>query len=130
MQQGPRNRDTEGRVLALPTQPPRSKLLDQLRQALRSHNYSRRTAQNYFHREKRFIVFHDVRHPTELAEPEINAFLTNVVVKDKVSEPTQNQALSAFLFLYRHLIGQDAGDLGGVIRAPQTRAPPRGHDAR
>lgn len=59
-----------------------------------------------------------------MAEAEINAFLTNLAVKEKVSASTQNQALSALLFLYRHVIGRDVGDLGEVIRARKsTRLP-------
>jgi integron integrase len=100
------------------------KLLDQLREALRSRHYSRRTEQTYCHWVKRFIYFHNVRHPCEMAEPEINAFLTHLAVKEKVSASTQNQALSALLFLYRHVIGRGIGDLGEVIRARKpTRLP-------
>ena len=59
-----------------------------------------------------------------MAEPEINAFLTHLAVKEKVSASTQNQALSALLFLYRHVIGREVGDLGEVIRARKpTRLP-------
>ena len=59
-----------------------------------------------------------------MAEPEINAFLTHLAVKEKVSASTQNQALSALLFLYRHVIGRELGDLGEVIRARKpTRLP-------
>jgi integron integrase len=105
-------------------QPQKPKLLDQLRQALRSRQYSRRTEQTYCHWAKRFIYFHDVRHPAEMAEPEIHAFLTHLAVKEKVSASTQNQALSALLFLYRHVIGRAVGDLGEVIRARKpTRLP-------
>jgi integrase-like protein len=82
-----------------PSQP---KLLDRLREALRSRHYSRRTEEAYHHWVKRFIFFHNVRHPAEMAEPEINALLTHLAVKEKVSASTQNQALSALLFLYRH----------------------------
>jgi integron integrase len=66
---------------------------------------------------KRFIFFHHVRHPKEMGEPEINAFLTHLAVKAKVSASTQTQALCALLFLYRHVIGREVGDLGEVIRA-------------
>lgn len=71
------------------------KLLDRMREALRSRHYSRRTEQTYCHWVKRFIYFHNVRHPAEMAEPEINAFLTHLAVKEKVSASTQNQVLSA-----------------------------------
>lgn len=93
------------------------KLLDQLREAIRSRHYSRRTETSYCNWVKRYIYFHDVRHPAEMAEPEVNAFLTHLAVKEKVSASTQNQALSALLFLYRHVIGREIGDLGEVIRA-------------
>ena len=95
----------------------KQKLLDRLREALRARHYSRRTEQTYCHWVKRFIFFHKVRHPAEMAEPEINAFLTHLAVEEKVSASTQNQALSALLFLYRHVIGCEVGDLGKVIRA-------------
>ncbi|BBO18300.1 site-specific tyrosine recombinase [Candidatus Brocadia pituitae] len=59
-----------------------------------------------------------------MAEPEINTFLTHLAVKEKVSASTQNQALSALLFLYRHVIGREVGDPGKVIRAHKpTRLP-------
>jgi integron integrase len=93
------------------------KLIDQLREALRSRHYSRRTEQTYCHWVKRFIYFHNVRHPCEMAEPAINGFLTHLAVKEKVSASTQNQVLSALQFLYRHVIGCEIGDLGEVIRA-------------
>jgi integron integrase len=100
------------------------KLLDRLREALRSRHYSRRTEETYCHWVKRFIYFHNVRHPAEMAEAEINAFLTHLAVKEKVSASTQNQALSALLFLYRHVIGREVGELGEVIRDRKpTRLP-------
>jgi len=89
----------------------RPKLLDQMREALRSRHYSRRTEQTYCQWVKRFIFFHKVRHPVEMGEAEINAFLTHLAVKEKVSASTQNQALSALLFLYRHVLGREVGDL-------------------
>ena len=100
------------------------KLLDRLREALRSRHYSCRTEQTYCHWVRRFIFFHEVRHPAEMAEPEINAFLTHLAVKEKVSASTQNQALSALLFLYRHVIGREVGDLGEVIRARKPKRLP------
>ena len=100
------------------------KLLDRLGEALHARHYSRRTEQAYCHWVKRFIFFHNVRHPGEMAEPEINAFLTHLAVKEKVSASTQNQALSALLFLYRHVIRRNLGDLGKIIRARKpTRLP-------
>jgi len=100
------------------------KLLDLLRDSLRARHYSRRTEATYAQWVRRFIYFHKVRHPQEMGEPEINAFLTHLAVKDKVSASTQNQALCALLFLYRHVIGREVGDLGDVIRARKpTRLP-------
>jgi len=100
------------------------KLLDRLREALRSRHYSRRTEQTYCHWVKRFIFFHDVRHPAEMAEPEINAFLTHLAVKNRVAASTQNQALSALLFLYRHVLDRKMGNLGEVIRARKPKRLP------
>jgi len=100
-----------------PASAQKPKLLDRLREALQSRHYSQRTEQTYCHWVKRFIFFHDMRHPAEMAESEINAYLTHLAVKEKVSASTQNQALSALLFLYRHVVDHKIGDLGEVIRA-------------
>ncbi len=100
------------------------KLLDRLRETLRTRHYRRRTEQTYCQWVKRFIYFHNVRHPEEMAEPEINAFLTHLAMKEKVSASTQNQALCALLFLYRHVLGREIGDLGKVIRARKPKRLP------
>ena len=100
---------------------PKPKLLDQVRQAIQARHYSRRTEQAYVGWIKRFVFFHGKRHPAEMAEAEINTFLTYLAVKGKVSSSTQNQALSALLFLYRYVIGKEVGDLGEVIRARKAR---------
>jgi len=114
--QDPRSPGRVPEPLPLASGSPRPKLLDQLRGALRSRHYSRRTEQTYVMWVKRFTVHNNLRHPAELAEPEINAFLTHLAVKEKVSSSTQNQALSALLFFYRHVLGRNIGDLGEVIR--------------
>lgn len=93
------------------------KLLDRMHRALQSRHYSARTEHAYCMWTKRFIYFHDLRHPAEMGEAEINAFLTHLAVVDKVSASTQNQALSGLLFLYRRVIGREVGNLGTVIRA-------------
>ncbi|HSD52299.1 MAG TPA: integron integrase [Candidatus Methylomirabilis sp.] len=122
----PRRNSPESRGTVLPSTSPSTasqpsgrqpKLLDRLGQALRARHYSRRTEQSYRHWVKRFIFFHNVRHPAEMAEPEINAFLTHLATKGRVSASTQNQALSALLFLYRHVLGRRIGELGDVVRA-------------
>jgi integron integrase len=96
------------------------KLLDQMREALRTRHYSPRTERAYCAWVRRFIYFHHVRHPAEMGEPEINAFLTHLAVAGNVSASTQNQALAALLFLYRHVLGCEVGDLDGVIRARRS----------
>ena len=107
-----------------PASAPKPKLLDRVRQAIRARHYSRRTEEVYLMWIKRFIFFHGVRHPAEMGEPEINAFLTHLALKERVSASTQNQALSALLFLYRHVLNREVGDLGEVIRARKpTRLP-------
>lgn len=114
-----------GRFLICDDSPPhgKPKPLDRLRQALQARHYSRRTAQAYVFWVRRFILL-GVRHPTEMAEPEINAFLVHLAVQDKVSASTQNQALSALLFLYRQVPGREVGDLGDVIRARKPKPLP------
>ncbi len=100
------------------------KLIGRLREALRSRHHRRRTEQSYCQWVKRFIYFHHVRHPAKMAEPEINAFLTHLAVKENVSASTQNQALAALLFLYRHVLGREIGNLGEVIRARKPKRLP------
>lgn len=92
-------------------------VLADLRTAVQARHYSRRTEQAYSHWVSRFLYFHKGRSPAEMAEAEINQFLTHLAVTEKVSASTQNQALAALLFLYRQVIGREMGDLGEVIRA-------------
>jgi integrase len=79
------------------------KLLDQGRDAIRLKHYSIRTEESYVTWIKRFIFFHHKRHPNEMASAEIEAFLTQLAAQQKVAASTQNQALSALLFLYRNM---------------------------
>lgn len=102
----------------------RPKLLTQVRDALRSRHYSARTERTYSQWIKRFIFFNGVRHPQELGEVEVNRFLTHLAVVEKVSASTQNQALSALLFLYRYVIERPLGQLGDVIRARRPQRLP------
>ena len=85
---------------------------------------SPRTDEAYRHWVKRFIVFHQLRHPDTLGPAEVNAFLTHLAVKESVSASTQNQALSALLFLYRRVLARELGDLGAIIRARRPRRLP------
>lgn len=111
-------------VPSAPTEDKKPKLLDQLREAMRSRHYSRSTESTYVQWVKRFIFFHNVRHPKDMAEPEVNAFLTHLAVKEHVSASTQNQALCAIVFLYKYVLDRKIGDIGEVIRARQSRHVP------
>ena len=86
---------------------PPKKLLDQLRDAIRLKHYSLRTEETYVKWARRYILFHDRRHPREMGVPEIEAFLTYLASDLQVSAATHNQALSAILFLYREVLGVD-----------------------
>jgi integron integrase len=87
-------------------------------------HYSPRTEETYCHWAKRYILFHLKRHPAEMGEGEINAFLTSLAVKEKVSASTQNQALCALLFLYRHVLKRELGDFGEVVCARKPKRLP------
>jgi len=102
----------------------RPRLLEQVREALRSRHYSKRTEATYIQWIRRFIFFHQMRHPSGMAEAEVNQFLTHLAVKEKVSASTQNQALSALLFLYRYVLAHEFGQLGEVIRARKSKRLP------
>jgi len=99
-------------------------LMDRLGQALRARHYSPRTEQAYCHWTERFIYYSGNRRPEDMAEPEINAFLTHLAAKEKVSASTQTQALSALLFLYRNVFGREVGELGEIIRARRSKRLP------
>jgi len=107
--------------MGIPDQP---RLLDRMSEALRTRHYSPRTEQVYVLWVKRYIRFHKLRHPKEMGEPEVNEFLTHLAVGEKVSASTQNQALAALLFLYRHVLGIEMGDLGTVVRARKSHHVP------
>ncbi|MBV7333909.1 integron integrase [Chloroflexi bacterium TSY] len=83
------------------------KLLDKVRAKIRFKNYSIRTERSYVSWITRFILFHNKRHPTEMGVPEIESFLTHLAVKENVAASTQNQALCALLFLYKHVLDID-----------------------
>ncbi|MBM3125913.1 MAG: integron integrase [Chloroflexi bacterium] len=83
------------------------KLLDQLSETLRLKHYSYRTEQTYLDWVRRFILFHKKRHPTELGAPEIQEFLAHLSSRRSVAASTQNQALSAILFLYREVLHKE-----------------------
>jgi integron integrase len=102
----------------------RDGLLAEVRRAIRMRHYSRRTEQAYVRWVRRFVRFAGLRHPRDLGEREVTAFLTDLAVRGRVSAATQNQALAALLFLYRGVLGCDLGWLDGMVRARrQPRLP-------
>jgi hypothetical protein len=95
------------------------KLLEQVREVIRARHYSLRTEETYLSWMKRFILFHDKRHPREMGRHEVQQFLSHLAVEGHVAASTQSQALSAIVFLYRQVLKQDIGWLDEVIRAKQ-----------
>jgi integron integrase len=93
------------------------RLLECVRDVMRLKHYSLRTERTYCDWIKRFIRFHGMRHPTEMAELEVGEFLTDLARAGNVSASTQNQALSALLFLYKQVLKQEIGWLNEVERA-------------
>ena len=93
------------------------RLLDCVHEAIRVRHYSRRTGKAYASWVRRFVLFHGKRHPETMGEAEVTAFLTHLATVRKVSPSTQNQALSALLFLYREVLGQELPWLGEIVRA-------------
>ena len=91
---------------------------------MRLRHYSRRTELAYASSIGRFIHFHGLRHPSELRREEVSAFLSHLAAERRVSSSTQNQALSALLFLYRDLLGTPFDWLAGLERAPRSRHVP------
>jgi Phage integrase, N-terminal SAM-like domain len=112
-----RNRFERSTAVSVPVTSPKPKLLDQVRQAIRTRHYSYRTEKAYIHWIKRFIFFHNKRHPAEMSEAEIARFLSSLASDSHVSASTQNQALNALLFLYREILKKDIGYVNGVVRA-------------
>ncbi|HVS27665.1 MAG TPA: integron integrase [Burkholderiales bacterium] len=98
---------------------PRPRLLDQMRSAIRVRHYSRRTEQAYVHWTKRFIYFHNKRHPATMGEREVTEFLNHLAVQRQVAASTQNQALCAVLFLYKEVLGKELQWLDNLQRAKQ-----------
>ena len=97
-----------------------SKLLNRLTDVIRTKHYSIRTEQAYLKWVKKFILFHHKKHPTLLREKDINDYLTHLALKQRVAASTQNQALSAILFLYKEVLHQDIGLPENIIKAKQS----------
>jgi len=88
----------------------KKRLLDTVREKVRVKHYSISTEKTYVHWIKRYILFHNKKHPIGMGKDEIEEYLTSLAVKSKVSPTTQNQAFSAILFLYREVLGIDMSE--------------------
>jgi len=111
----------------IPPQPPvlgEPKLLDRARDELRKRHYSPRTEEAYLSWITRYIRFHRMRHPAEMARSEVEAFLSSLAVDRNVAASTQNQALAALLFLYRDVLGVGLSWLNDVVRAKKPKRLP------
>jgi integron integrase len=97
-------------------------LLERVRQRIRLKHYSIRTEDAYVDWVRRYILFHDRRHPGQMGASEVEEFLTHLAVQAKVAASTQNQAKSALLFLYREVLGTE---LGGMDRVTPAKRPQR-----
>ena len=106
------------------TEPPPRKLLDRVRDRIRVKHYSYRTEETYVQWIRRFILFHNKRHPNEMGGDEVNGFLTHLAVNENVAASTQNQALSAILFLYREVLELELGLNLDAVRAKRPRSLP------
>src|SRR3989338_417829 len=121
---------------AQPAQKP--KLLDRLRDAIRVRHYSIRTEDAYVQWVRRFIFFHNKRHPDEMGRAEVEAFLTHLAVEGKVAAATQNQALNAIVFLYKQVLKREVGQFENLVWAKRNPRVPvvltvgevKGHKAR
>jgi len=108
-----------------PSPSPRApRLLDRVRMAIRLRHYSPRTEDAYVFWIRRFILHHGKRHPSEMGAQEITAFLSHLALRRHVSGSTQNQALSAIVFLYRHVLAQEVGTLEGLVWAKRAKRLP------
>ena len=107
-----------------PGRTPAPRFLDQVRAAIRVRHLSRKTEKAYVGWIRRFILFHGKRHPAAMGAQELTAFLSHLAIVGRVSASTQCQALSALLFLYRAVLGQEVPWLDDVVRAKPTRRVP------
>ena len=100
---------------------PRSKLLNRVRTELRAKHYSKRTEQAYIGWVKRFILFHNKKHPDNMGEPDIREFINYLAEKQRVSASTQNQALNAILYLYKNILKKDVKWIEDIKYAQKKR---------
>src|SRR4051794_34887595 len=118
----PLPRPSFGQAGQIPAKPPR--LLDQVRESLRARHYSPRTEKAYVGWIRRFILFHDKRHPDTMSEVEIGAFLSSLASDAQVSASTQNQALAALLYLFQQVLGREVAWLGNLVHAKRPNHVP------
>ncbi|MBM3496249.1 MAG: integron integrase [Armatimonadetes bacterium] len=107
-----------------PAGAPAPRLMEQVQAALSARHYSPRTVRAYRGWIRRYIRFHGKRHPREMGEPELTAFLSHLATERHVSASTQNQALAALLFLYRDVLRHEMPWLNNVVRAKRTQRIP------
>jgi len=103
---------------------PKLKFMEQCREVMRFRRLSPRSEQAYLDWIKRFIFYHDKRHPKDMGNVEVQMFLSHLATDLKVAASTQNQAFNALLFLYRHVLGREFGVLEGVERAKRSQRVP------
>lgn len=99
-------------------------LIDKVREVIRMRHYSIRTEDAYIGWIRRYIRFHGRRHPREMGEAEVRAFLSHLAVNGDVAASTQNQALNALVFLYKAVLERPLGEIGGVVRAKKPQRLP------
>jgi integron integrase len=102
----------------------RPPFLEEVRRAIRVRHYSIRTEQAYLFWLRRFILFQHKRHPAQMGETEVGAFLSHLAVAENVSPSTQNQALNALVFVYRRVLERPLGEIHGVVRAKKHQRLP------
>ena len=102
----------------------RSPFLERVREVMRGRHYSIRTERSYLYWIRWFIRHHGRRHPREMGASEVAAFLSFLAVSRDVSPATQDQALNALVFLYRHVLDRPLGDIPGVVRARRRERVP------
>jgi integron integrase len=106
----------------LPRRP--GKLVDAVRTACRRRNFAASTEKTYLHWIKRYVRFHELQHPADLGAEHLQDYLTHLATRRKVAASTQNQALNALVFLYKHVLHYEIEELGGFVRARKPRRLP------
>jgi site-specific recombinase XerD len=102
----------------------KSPFLQQVINKIRVRHYSRRTEDTYLHWIKRYIYYHNKRHPKDMRESEVSQFLTHLAVNGNVAASTQNVALNALVFMYRHVLEQPLNEINGIVRAKRPKRLP------